>query len=146
MFERYIDYRRAVIAILQNRQQAAVELENARAAYADVCQTLDGVGAVDSGAGGSGGGETTFIKKLERKEMLEQKIAVLETEEQCIQRALNALSSEERAIIEALYTVKHKSKPHAQQAACEAACCERSQMYRLRATALNKLERMIFLG
>lgn len=144
MFERYIDYRRTVISILQGRQQAAVELENARADYAACCQTLDGVGAAGSGSGGCGNGEAAFIKKLERREMLERKIALLETEEQCIRRAMDALCPDERAVVETLYAVKHKSQTHAKQAACEAACCERSQMYRLRATALRKLERMIF--
>lgn len=144
MFERYIDYRQAVISILQSRQQAAVELENARADYADVCQTLDGVGAAGSGSGGCGGGEASFIKKLERKEMLERKIALLEAEEQCIGRALDALHPDERAVIETLYTLRYKSQTYAKQAACEAACCERSQMYRLRKAALRKLERMIF--
>ena len=143
MFERYIDYRRTVISILQGRQQAAVELENARADYAACCQTLDAVGAAGSGTGG-GSGEAAFIKRLERRELLEWKIKLLEEEEQCIGRALDALHPDERAVVETLYAVKHKSQTHAKQAACEAACCERSQMYRLRATALRKLERMIF--
>lgn len=143
MFEQYIDYRRAVISIMQGRQQAAVELENARADYAACCQTLDAVGAAGSGVGG-GSGEAAFIKRLERREMLERKIKLLEEEEQCIGRALDALHPDERAVIETLYSIQHKSQTHAKQAACEAACCERSQMYRLRATALRKLERMIF--
>lgn len=144
MFEQYIDYRRAVIAILKDRQQTAVELENLRADYADVCQTLDGVAATGSGSGGSGSREATFVKKLERKELLEKKIKSLETEEECIRRALDTLHPDERAVVETLYTVQHKSQTHAKQAACEAACCERSQMYRLRRTALHKLERMMF--
>lgn len=146
MFERYVDYRQAVISILQGRQQAAVELENARADYADVCQTLDGVGAAGSGSGGSGGGEAAFVKKLERREVLERKIALLEAEEQCIGRALDALHPDERAVVETLYMVKHKSHTSAKQAACEAACCERSQMYELRKSGLRKLEQMIFVG
>lgn len=144
MFEQYIDYRRAVIAILQGRQQAAVELKNARAAYTIVCQTLDGVAAAGAGSGSGGGGEATFVKKLERKEWLENKINSLESEEECIRRALDALYSDERAVVETLYVVQHESKACAKQAACEAACCERSQMYRLRRTALRKLERMLF--
>lgn len=143
LFERYIDYHRAVISIMQGRQQAAVELENARADYAACCQTLDAVGAAGSGVGG-GSGEAAFIKRLERREMLERKIKILEEEEQCIGRALDALHPDERAVVETLYSIQHKSQTHAKQAACEAACCERSQMYRLRATALRKLERMIF--
>lgn len=144
MFERYIDYRRAVIEILQGRKQAAAELENARADYADVCQTLDGVATAGSGSGGSGAGEATFVKKIERKEVLEKRIRSLETEENCIRRALDALNPDERTVIETLYTVQHESQAHAKQAACEAARCERSQMYRLRGTALRKLERILF--
>lgn len=144
MFERYIDYRQATISILQGRQQAAIELENAHADYAACCQTLDAVGAARSGTG-RGSGEAAFIKRLERREMLERKIKVMEEEEQCIRRALDALRPDERAVVETLYSIQHKSQTHAKQAACEAACCERSQMYRLRATALRKLERMIFL-
>lgn len=146
MFERYIDYRQAVISILQSRQQAAVELENARADYADVCQTLDGVGAAGSGSGGCGGGEASFIKKLERKEMLERKLALLEAEEQCIERALDALHPDERAVIETLYTVKHKSRTYAKQTACEAIHSERTRMYKLRQSGLRKLEKMLFTG
>lgn len=144
MFEQYIDYRRAVIEILQSRKQAAAELENARADYADVCQTLDGVAVARSGSGGSGGGEAIFVKKVERKEALEKKIRLLETEEKCIRRALNALDPDERTVIETLYTVQHESQAHAKQAACEAVGCERSQMYRLRGNALRKLERIFF--
>lgn len=144
MFERYIDYRQTVISILQGRQQAAVELENARADYIACCQTLDAVGAAGSSGNVGGSSEAAFVKRLERREMLERKIKALEEEEQCIGRALDALHPDERAVVETLYSIQHKSQTHAKQAACEAGCCERSQMYRLRATALRKLERMIF--
>lgn len=144
MFEQYIDYRRAVIEILKSRKQAEVKLENTRADYADVCQTLDGVAAAGSGSGGRGGGEAVFVKKIERKEVLERKIRSLEVEENCIRRALDALHPDERTVLKVLYTVEYEEGKDAVPAACEAVHCERTRVYKLRDSGIKKMKWMLF--
>ena len=142
MFEKYINWDRVAIEMLQHRDENAVALANLREEYASVS---DGLGAVDYSKDrvASTASDDGMINKYIQKASIEERIKELVREDRQFSRAWEALTEDEQRILTEFFQRGRRPMQDAIDILCEMYGYERRKIYYMRREALSKFKRLL---
>lgn len=147
MLEKYIDWDKVIIELLRNRKDNQIALQNLRDRYRTIVQAMTGAGVMDASKdriiGTVGNGQDAIVNQLLEKETIATKIKELTREERLYTCAWEALTEEDRCILEEFFLCGHRSSQQAIDLLCDQYGYERATIYRMRANALKKFKRLL---
>ncbi len=148
MLEKYIDWDEAVKKMIGCREENQIKLENLYEELEEITQSIGSIGSMDYSKPRVNGTaaenvQDAIVNQMLHQQQVQQKINELKKEDAIYTRAWNALSEDERRILQEFFQAKHDTMQGAVDVLCKTYGFERTKIYDLRKATLHKFKRFV---